>query len=60
MSDDEVSVAAMKGVPPHLFNDVSLVEANEDNEESKFDGHGFINELSLPQYLHVNGGAISQ
>jgi hypothetical protein len=60
LSDDEVSISAIEGEPPHLFNDVSLVEANEDNEEFKFDDHGSIYELTLPQYLHVNGGAISQ
>jgi hypothetical protein len=42
LSDDEVSVATMEGVPPHVFNCVSLVENNEENEESKFDDHGSI------------------
>ena len=60
LSDDEISISIIKGVPPHLFNDVSLVEANEDNEASKFDDHGSIYELTLPHYLHANGGAMSQ
>ena len=60
LSDDEASVAAMEGVPPHQFNGVSLVEANEDNEEFKFEDHGSIYVLALPQYVHVNGGATSQ
>ena len=60
LSDDEVSVAAMEGAPPDQFNGVSLVEANEDNEESMFEDHGSIYVLTLPQYLHVNGGATSQ
>ena len=60
LSDVEVSVAAMEGVPPYVFNDVSLVETSEHNEESKFEDHGSIYVLTLPQYLHVNGGATSQ
>ena len=60
LSDDEVSVAAMEGLPPHQFNGVSLVEANEDNEESKFEDHGSICVLTLPQHVHVNGGATIQ
>ena len=57
---DEVSVAVMDGVPPLKFNGVSLVETNEDNEESKFEDHGSIYVLTLPQHVHVNGGATSQ
>ena len=60
LSNVEVSVAAMEGVPPHVFNDVSLVETNEENGESKFEDHGSIYVLALPQYVHVNGGATSQ
>ena len=60
LSDDEASVAAMEGLPPHQFNGVSLVEANEENEESKFEDYGSIYVLTLPQHVHVNGGATSQ
>ena len=53
LSDDEVRVSAMEGVPPHVFNDVSLVETNEDNEESKFDDHGSIYVPTLPHTVHA-------
>ena len=44
----------------HVNNGVSLVEANEDNEESKFEDHGSIYVLTLPHHVYVNEGATSQ